>query len=73
MDLYGIINSLEGDTENRERTPTIPGNYLAYYDNIYEHLRHGSELAVKADEARNVIRIIEASYESSQMGSVVRI
>ncbi len=71
-DLYGIINSVEGETENREKIPTIPGNYLAYYDNIYEHLRHGSELAVKAEEARNVIRIIEAAYESAETGTSVR-
>ncbi|MEX0982535.1 MAG: Gfo/Idh/MocA family oxidoreductase [Bacteroidales bacterium] len=72
-DTFGILNTEVDDTKKREKIPTIPGNYMAYYDNIYEHLRKGSELAVKAEEARNVIRIIEAAYESSQKGGVVRI
>ena len=71
--MFGILNTEVGDTEKRERIPTIPGNYMAYYDNIYEHLRHGSELAVKGEEARNVIRIIEAAYESAEKGEAVRI
>ena len=83
-DMFGVLNTeaggteagdteAGGDTEKREKIPTIPGNYMAYYDNIYEHLRHGTELAVKAEEARNVIRIIEAAYESAKKGETVRI
>jgi scyllo-inositol 2-dehydrogenase (NADP+) len=72
-DMYGIINKEAGAAEKRERIPTIPGNYMAYYDNIYAHLRHGTELAVKAEESRNVIRIIEAAYESAERGETVRI
>ena len=53
--------------------PLVPGNYMAYYDNIYEAIRHGAELMVTARQARDVIRIIEAAYESSRLGEVVQL
>ena len=58
---------LEGDY------PLLPGNYMAYYDNIYDAIRNGAALMVTAEQARNVIRIIEAAYESSRLGEVVRL
>ncbi|MEX0986948.1 MAG: Gfo/Idh/MocA family oxidoreductase [Bacteroidales bacterium] len=70
--MYGILNTVNGDGENRVPVPTIAGNYSAYYDNIYEHLRNRAELAVTATEGRDVIRIIEAAYESARKGVVVR-
>jgi predicted dehydrogenase len=72
-DMFGVINTEAGNTEKRDRIPTIPGNYMAYYDNIYAHLRQGAELTVKAEEARNVIRIIEAAYDSAEKGKTVSI
>ena len=58
---------LEGDY------PLLPGNYLEYYDNIYEAIRNNAPLTVTAQQARDVIRIIEAAYESSRTGEVVRL
>jgi len=51
----------------------LPGNYLEYYDNIYEAIRNNAPLTVTAQQARDVIRIIEAAYESSRTGEVVRL
>ncbi len=70
-EMYGLLNSESGETEKRERIPTIPGNYMAYYDNIYNHLRNGSELAVTPNEAMDVIRVIEAAYISAREGRTV--
>jgi predicted dehydrogenase len=58
---------LEGDY------PLVAGNYMAYYDNIYEAIRQGADLLVTARQARDVIRIIEAGYESSRLGQVVHL
>lgn len=68
---YGTINTGIGGEEVREQIPTIPGNYLAYYDSIYGYLREGGALAVKAEESMSVIRVIEAAYESAAKGQVV--
>jgi len=51
--------------------PMLAGNYLEYYDNIYDAIRQGSPLIVTPDQARNVIRIIEAAYESSRSAQVI--
>lgn len=52
---------------------SVPGNYLSYYDNIYGAIREGKSLAVKASEARDVIRLIELSQESSRTRRAVKI
>jgi predicted dehydrogenase len=46
---------------------------MAYYDNIYEAIRQGADLIVTAQQGRDVIRIIEAGYESSRLGQVVHL
>ncbi len=69
---HGILNTGIGGQEIRETYPTLPGSYLSYYDNIYEHLVNGSALSVKPEESRDVIRIIEAAYLSAEKGDVVR-
>jgi predicted dehydrogenase len=58
---------LEGDY------PLLPGNYLAYFDNLYEAIRNSAALAVSAGQAREVIRVIETAYESSHKGEVIRL
>jgi len=72
-ELYGTLNTGIGGREIRKKIPTLPGSYLSFYDNIYNHLQNDAELAVPATEARNVIRIIEAAYESAAKGKVLMI
>ena len=52
---------------------TVPGNYPKFYDNIFGALREGLPLSVKAEEARDVIRLIEACQESSRTRCAVEI
>lgn len=52
---------------------TLPGNYLDFYNNVFEAITSGKPLAVKAAEARNVIQLIEACYDSSQGKKAVKI
>ncbi|MEO7308704.1 MAG: Gfo/Idh/MocA family oxidoreductase, partial [Ferruginibacter sp.] len=40
------------------------GNYMAYYNGIYDAIRNEKPLPVTAEEGLNVIRIIEASFQS---------
>lgn len=53
-----------------KNVPTLPGNYLRFYDGIYEAIRNGAEPPVTAHAGRDVIKIIEASIESSLKGCV---
>ena len=68
---WGKINSNYQGSPLRGTYPTLPGNYLAFYDNVYEAIQQKRPLEVLPEQARNVIRIIEAAYESSREGKVV--
>lgn len=48
-----------------------PSHWSGYYENIADHLMRGGELAVKPEEARRTIGIIQAAEESSKAGHTV--
>lgn len=52
---------------------TVRGNYLSFYDNVYHAISDGRPLAVKAEEARKVIQLIEACYQSNRTKRAVKI
>jgi len=52
---------------------TVPGNYLAFYDKVYEALREGRPVPVMPEEARNVIQLIEACRQSNRTRNAVKI
>lgn len=52
---------------------TIPGNYLSFYDNVYQAIRNNVPLAVKPEEARDVIKLIEACNESNRTRHAIKI
>lgn len=56
---WGILN-----TQTREKIKTEPGDYRAYYQNIYNVLVHDEKLEVSAHDGFDVMRIIEAAIQS---------
>lgn len=70
---WGKLNtSIDGLSYNGS-IETIPGNYLAYYQNVYEAITTGKPLAVPGEQARDVIKLIEACIESSNTRRAVKI
>ena len=59
---WGLLTA-EGTPEKR-KVETLPGNYTAFYDNLYDCIAHNGEIAVRPEEAADVIRIIEAATKS---------
>lgn len=53
------------------RIPYKESQWIAYYQNIAGHLLRGEELAVKPEEARRVIAIMETAERSSQVGKTL--
>jgi scyllo-inositol 2-dehydrogenase (NADP+) len=51
----------------------IPGNWKAYYQNISDVLNKGAELAVKPEEVRENMRLIDAIVASSEKFTSVKI
>ncbi len=63
---WGILNTETQGEPVRKSLETTPGNYHAFYDNLYDAIRERKELAVKPEEALNVIRIIEGAIASNR-------
>lgn len=49
----------------RAKYPTLAGCYPEYYNNVYRAITGQEELAVKPEQAREVIRLIELAQQSS--------
>lgn len=69
---FGILNTGINGKDIRKKIPTMEGNYMLFYDNIYAHIRGKAKLAVKAEDSRDVIYLIEAAYRSAESGEVIR-
>jgi len=69
---WGKINSTINGLHIEGRIETIPGNYLGFYQNLYEVIREGKPLAVKPEQARDVIKLIEAAYESNRTRKAIK-
>ena len=70
---WGKLNSTVKGITVEEQVETLPGNYPAFYQNIYEVIREGKPLAVKPQESRDVIRLIEMCYESNQLRKAIKV
>jgi predicted dehydrogenase len=70
--LWGKLNTTNKGLHFTGRIETIPGNYLAYYDSIYDTIREGKELIVKPEQSLDLMRIFEAAIESNRTGNSVR-
>ena len=69
----GLLHTEKDGKVVREYIPSLKGNYGEYYDAMYEAIRNNKPLPVTAEEGRNVIRIIEAAYQSDKEKKMVEI
>ncbi len=68
----GILNYLNENSETeRILTTSDPGNYMNYYQEIYEHIVFGGSLPSPGTEIVQNMKIIEAALESSAKGRIV--
>ena len=69
----GILNySNKNNETERILTESKPGNYMDYYQKIYEHLVFGNHLPSPAKEIIHNMKIIDAAQESSKFEKMVR-
>lgn len=67
----GLLHTEQGGKIIRELVPTLNGNYMEYYDGIYNAIRNDQPVPVSAADGMNVIRLIEAAVQSSREKRVV--
>jgi scyllo-inositol 2-dehydrogenase (NADP+) len=71
--LWGKINTAVNGLHLEGKIETVPGDYLAYYQNVYEAIRESKPLVVKPEQSREGIRLIEACFESNQHRKAVKL
>ncbi|HID07301.1 MAG TPA: Gfo/Idh/MocA family oxidoreductase [Armatimonadetes bacterium] len=67
-----VCTSINGTSVDM-RIDTVRGDWLDYYRNIADVLLRNAELAVKPEETRDVVRVIEAAIKSSKTGRAVKL
>jgi len=62
----------ETDDSMREaKLETVPGTWTSYYQNVADHLLKGADLAVKPEQVRRAMAVIDAAAKSAETGTVV--
>ncbi|MGA9173956.1 MAG: oxidoreductase [Thermoactinomyces sp.] len=65
-EFYGRFSTTIGDLATKGTIQTIPGRYISFYEELAEAIQFGTKPPVAAQEARDVIRIIEYALQSSR-------
>lgn len=68
---WGIINTQIGGLHVKGNIESLPGNYMAFYENLAAAISEGAELAVKPEQALDVIKVIEVARQSSDEGKKI--
>jgi predicted dehydrogenase len=72
-DKWGLVTIDYADMNVHGSVETEYGNYMEFYNNVYDVLTKRAVMAVKPAEARNVIRTIELARESSTKKSEIKV
>ncbi|MGZ8538885.1 MAG: Gfo/Idh/MocA family oxidoreductase [Flavisolibacter sp.] len=67
----GFLHTEKDGKVIKEHIPSERGNYMDYYEGIFQTLRNNQPPPVSAEEGLDVIRVIEAAQESSASRKVV--
>ena len=54
------------------RYPTVTGRWMGLYENVADAINGKKELAVKATQSRDGLRVIELARESHEQGVTVQ-
>src|SRR5262249_40888351 len=69
----GVLRGVGSNRETIETCVTpIRGHWDGYYQNIAERLQGVAPLAVTAEQARDVVRVLEGAVESAREGRIVQ-
>ncbi|MDE3143442.1 MAG: Gfo/Idh/MocA family oxidoreductase [Bacteroidota bacterium] len=67
----GLLHTEKDGKIIREKVPTEKGNYMGYFEALYQSIVNGKPLAVTPDESIEVINVIEKSLESNRVKKVM--
>ena len=68
---WGKLNADVQGVNIKGKVETEAGNYMAFYDSLYNAVRLGEPIAVKPEQATQVIRILEICLESYRLQKTI--
>ena len=69
---FGLLNSVLNGRHFRGKYATIPGNYMGFYDDVYQAIVHDKRPEVSQEDALVSIQIIEAAMQSNAEQRVIK-
>jgi scyllo-inositol 2-dehydrogenase (NADP+) len=63
-----ILSTCAGDAVEQQRIEIVPGDYLAYYQNIRDAILGQASLAVRPRQALRVMELLALCQQSSELG-----
>lgn len=69
----GFLHTEKNGTIIKETIPSLRGNYLDYYDGMYDAIRNNKPVPVSPEDGRDVIKVIEAAHQSNKEKRVIEL
>ena len=69
----GLLHTEIDGSLSRKYIPSLKGNYMEYFEGIFQAIRHNGINPVTAEEGLNVIKIIEAAFKSNTEKRVINV
>lgn len=69
--MRGILNTSAYGKNFRGRYESLPGNYMAFFENVYSAIVHKADIIVKPGDALLNIQLIEAARKSQDEKKIV--
>ncbi len=67
----GLLHTERNGQVIKERVQTLAGNYMDYYEGIYQAIVNGKSIPVTAKQGLMVMQVIDAAFKSAEEGAVV--
>jgi predicted dehydrogenase len=69
----GLLNAIIDGKEVREERTSSPGNYMLYFDDVYNAIHKKIANPVPGTDGVKIIRIIEAAKQSAKEGRIINV
>jgi scyllo-inositol 2-dehydrogenase (NADP+) len=69
----GLLHTEKDGQVIRQQFPSVNGHYGDYYEEMYQSIRNNQPVPVSGADGLAVVQIIEAAFESSKSGRIVKL
>ncbi|MDR2937105.1 MAG: Gfo/Idh/MocA family oxidoreductase [Rikenellaceae bacterium] len=68
---WGVLDTTTGGIHVKGKVETVAGNYMDFYESVYDCIRNGAPEPVRTAEVIDELRVLEAAHESYETGRTV--